>query len=53
MFTDMPRRGMSQTVKDQWFPAKADAAGANVPSALLDLFRDCRPGVRKLLGGDA
>jgi hypothetical protein len=53
MFTDGARRGVSQTVNTLWAPAKADAAAASHPSALLDLFRDRQPGARKRSGGDA
>jgi hypothetical protein len=53
MFTDGPRRGVSQTVNNLWAP-KANAAGASQqPSALLDLFRDRAPAARKRAGGNA
>jgi hypothetical protein len=49
MFTDMPRRGVSETVNSLWTPRRQAPAGE--PSRLLDLFKDDGAGVDKLLRG--
>jgi hypothetical protein len=51
MFTDVPRRGVSQTVNRLWASGKGEPQPAGRPSALLDLFRDTPPGLHKTLGG--
>jgi hypothetical protein len=50
MFTDMPRRGVSETVNSLWTPARRQAP-AGGSSRLLDLFKDDGAGVDKLLRG--
>jgi hypothetical protein len=51
MFTDVPRRGVSQTVNTLWASGKGEPQPAGQPSGLLDLFRDVPPGLRKSSGG--
>jgi hypothetical protein len=51
MFTDVPRRGVSQAVNTLWASGKGEPQPAGQPSVLLDLFRDAPPGPRKTLGG--
>jgi hypothetical protein len=49
MFTDVPRRGVSQTVNTLWASGPAERQLDSQPSALLDLFRDVP--LRKTSGG--
>jgi hypothetical protein len=49
MFTDVPRRGVSQTVNTLWASGSAERHPDSQPSALLDLFRDVP--LRKTSGG--
>lgn len=51
MFTDIPRRGVSQAVNSLWAPATGDPEPAAQPSGLYDLFRDINPALRKSQGG--
>ncbi len=51
MFTDVPRRGVSQTVNTLWASGKGGPQPDGQPSALLDLFRDTPPGPRKTRDG--
>jgi hypothetical protein len=50
MFTDVPRRGVSQTVNTLWASGKGEPQPAGQPSALLDLFKDTPPGLGKTGG---
>jgi len=50
MFTDTPRRGVSDTVNRLWAPARSAPTAAE-PSRLLDLFKDDGSAVQKLLRG--
>jgi Transglycosylase SLT domain len=47
MFTDVPRQGVSATVNTLWASGKAGPQPDGQPSALLDLFRDPAPVLRK------
>jgi hypothetical protein len=51
MFTDVPRRGVSQAVNTLWASGKGEPLTAGQPSGLLNLFRDVPPGSRKPPGG--
>jgi hypothetical protein len=51
MFTDVPRQGVSPTVKKLWAPAKAEPQPAAQPSSLYDLFKDPQPTLRRSAGG--
>jgi Transglycosylase SLT domain len=51
MFTDVPRQGVSSTVKKLWAPAKAEPQPAAQPSSLYDLFKDPQPAMRRSAGG--
>jgi Transglycosylase SLT domain len=53
MFTDVPRRGVSQTVNALWAPTKTVEQVGGETSRLLDLFRTGRTDVRKLFGDGA
>jgi hypothetical protein len=51
MFTDVPRRGVSQTVNTLWASRNGEPQVGGQPSGLLNLFRDVPPGLRKSPGG--
>ena len=51
MFTDVPRRGVSQAVNTLWASGKGGPQPAGQPSVLLDLFRDVPLAPRKTPGG--
>lgn len=50
MFTDVPRHGVSQAVNTLWASSTGELQAGDQPSALLNLFRDISPDLRKSTG---